>query len=242
MLIPPFQLRLAQPGSAPSGRHYAACRRGGREGFRSAHYRPAFQAGHQRSSRPAAARPGAALTATALLPGLFVRWSTAGRVTLAVRVQETLPRLLPCPAAGLFWPKAGGPGARSPTGPHPRLHVYPSNRKHLAPRSLRLPPPLSDQAERASTLRLSGDEAESQVSRVGPWGPQDPSSFCHCVSCLSQDEGWKLLEVLDPVSGNERTHCPQEDSDKEEGRMWPTRVPTTKTRRRVTQPHSPRHD
>lgn len=71
----------------------------------------------------------------------------------------------------------------------------------------------------ASTLPLSGEEAAAQVSRVGPWGPQVSLFLLPHVNYLSQDEGWKLLEVLDTAPGDERTRCPQEDSDKEEGRM-----------------------
>lgn len=99
-----------------------------------------------------------------------------GRIALAVRVQETPPRLSPVQLLGSSGLKQVDLGPSSPpaaTGPHARLHTYPSDRKHAGPAQ---PPPPTSHLHRQAGRRGQHPAFLRRGSRVPgePAGPLVP--------------------------------------------------------------------
>lgn len=171
MLIPPFQLRLAQRASVPSGHRFAACRHRGRAamaGKASASPLSLGIPGGAQEEQPARPQPWALDCAS---PG-----PRPGRIALAVRVQETPPRLSPVQLLGSSGLKQVDLGPSSPpaaTGPHARLHTYPSDRKHAGPAQ---PPPPTSHLHRQAGRRGQHPAFLRRGSRVPgePAGPLVP--------------------------------------------------------------------
>lgn len=178
MLIPPFQLRLAQRASVPSGRRFAACRHRGRSAMaRKASASPLSRGvpGGAREEQPAWRWP-----AWSRLHG-----HSPGPWTMRplVHGQEGSPWLCvsrrPRPgsspvqllgSSGLKQVDLGPSSPPAATGPHARLHTYPSDRKHAGPAQ---PPPPTSHLHRQAGRRGQHPAFLRRGSRV-PGEPARP--------------------------------------------------------------------